>query len=132
MEYKKGRRRILIMKSVKYTLVFALLVLFMQNVSAQKKIGYEFPAAMSQPVRVEYVKLADKGQVLWNINCATCHNTTVKGKTVVPDFLPEQLKGYELRVANPQHEDGIPETTVTAEELGLIMTFLSYKKKNKP
>jgi len=98
---------------------------------AQKKIPYEFPPAMLEPVKVEYTKLADKGQVLWNINCASCHNTKVKGKVIVPDFSPEQLKGYELRVANPEHESGIPETAVTAEELGLIMIFLQYKKKNK-
>jgi hypothetical protein len=98
---------------------------------AQKKIAYEFPAEMKAPVRVEYEKLADKGQILWNINCAKCHNTKVKGKVVVPDFSLDQLRGYELRVANPDHESGIPETDVTAEELGLIMTFLTYKKKNK-
>lgn len=98
---------------------------------AQKKIGYEFPEAMAAPVRAEYTKLADKGQVLWNLNCAKCHNSKVNGKTVVPDFTLDQLRGYELRVSNPEHESGIPETTVTAEELGLIMTFLIYKKKNK-
>jgi hypothetical protein len=50
---------------------------------------------------------------------------------IVPDFTMDQLKGYELRVTNPEHEGAIPETTVTAEELGLIMTFLAYKKHNK-
>jgi len=118
---------------MKYQLliIIGLLWIGSNTCMAQKKVAYEFPAAMKEPVRVEYEKLADKGQVLWNINCAKCHNTKVKGKVVVPDFLPEQLKGYELRVTNPQHESDIPETTVTAEELGLIMTFLSYKKKNK-
>jgi hypothetical protein len=118
---------------MKYQLVILCVLLWVgSNIClAQKKVPYEFPAAMKEPVRVEYEKLADKGQVLWNINCAKCHNTKVKGKVIVPDFSPEQLRGYELRVANPEHESGIPETNVTAEELGLIMTFLSYKKKNK-
>jgi hypothetical protein len=49
---------------------------------------------------------------------------------LIPDFTPEQLIGYELRVTNPEHESNIPEATVSAEELGYIMTFLSYKKKS--
>lgn len=112
-------------------MLIGLLFVVSNTCLGQKKIPYEFPAAMKEPVRLEYEKLADKGQVLWNINCASCHNKKVRGKAIVPDFLPEQLKGYELRVLNPQHESGIPETSVTPEELGLIMTFLSYKKKNK-
>ncbi|MDB5258609.1 MAG: hypothetical protein JWM14_3304 [Chitinophagaceae bacterium] len=115
----------------KLLIVLGLMVVNSSLCSAQKKIPYEFPPAMKEPVRLEYEKLADKGQVLWNINCASCHNTKVRGKVIVPDFTPEQLKGYELRITNPQHESGIPETTVSTEELGLIMTFLAYKKKNK-
>ena len=69
---------------------------------------------------------------MYDINCAGCHNSKVKRKVVIPDFTLDQLIGYELRVSNPDHEDGIPETNVSAEELGLIMTFLNYKKKNVP
>jgi mono/diheme cytochrome c family protein len=98
--------------------------------SSQKKVSYEFPAAMAGPVKKEFAKECDKGQVLYNINCAQCHNLVVKGKQVIPDFKPEQLIGYELRVANPQHEGSMPDTKVTAEELGQIMTFLSYKTKS--
>jgi len=52
-----------------------------------------------------------------------------EAKKLIPDFTPEQLIGYELRVTNPQHESNIPETTVSAEELGYIMTFLNYKRR---
>jgi hypothetical protein len=100
--------------------------------AAQKnKVTYEFPEAMPEHVKAEYAKQCDKGSILYEINCARCHNTTVKRKTVIPDFTPEQLIGYELRVKNAQHETNMPETTVTAEELGLITTFLTYKRKNK-
>jgi len=50
---------------------------------------------------------------------------------IVPDFKPEQLRGYELRVANKLHETNMPDSLVSEEELGIIMTFLTYKKKNK-
>jgi len=98
--------------------------------NAQKAVLYELPDAMSEPVRSEFIKQCDKGKILYDINCGKCHTKKVKGKQVIPDFTPEQLIGYELRVLNPTHESDIPETTVSAEELGLIMTFLSYKKKN--
>ena len=95
-----------------------------------KKVAYEFPAAMAEPIRAEFAKQCDKGQILYNINCAKCHLLMIDGKQYIPDFTPAQLVGYELRVLNPKHESEIPETTVTAEELGLIMTFLSYKVRN--
>lgn len=97
-----------------------------------KKVAYEFPAAMAPAIQVEYAKQCDKGLILYNINCAKCHNTVVKGKQVIPDFSQDQLIGYELRVKNARHESELPETTVSAEELGQIMTFLTYKKKNEP
>lgn len=100
--------------------------------AAQKnKVTYDFPDAMPEAVKADYTKQCDKGKILYEINCAKCHSTTVKRKTIIPDFTPEQLVGYELRVKNAQHESNMPETTVTAEELGLITTFLTYKTKNK-
>lgn len=111
--------------------ITGLLLCYSTSHAQRHKISYEFPPEMSEPIRVEYLKQWEKGKVLYELNCAQCH-TTGKGKrAVVPDFTPEQLKGYELRVSNPKHEIDIPETKVTTEELGLIMTFLYYKKKNK-
>jgi hypothetical protein len=89
-----------------------------------------FITACGAPKKVEYAKQCEKGKILYDINCAKCHNTKVKGKEMIPDFTSAQLIGYELRVANPKHIENIEEDHVSAEELGLIMTFLSYKKKN--
>ncbi len=99
---------------------------------AQKKVQPNFPKEMLPHVKVEYMKQFDVGQVLWNINCAKCHNTKLGNKEIVPNFSEGQLIGYELRVLNPEHESEIPETSVSAEELGLIMVFLRYKKKSVP
>lgn len=98
----------------------------------KQKVTYEFPEQMSPAVQAEFAKLCDKGKILYDLNCAQCHNTKVKGKEVIPDFTQEKLIGYELRVSNQQHEADMPDTKVTAEELGLITTFLTYKKKNEP
>jgi hypothetical protein len=97
-----------------------------------EKIGYDFPAAMTGPVREQFTKECDKGQALYNLSCANCHNRIENGKTIIPEWTQAQLVGYELRVLNSKHETGIPEEQVSAEELGYIMTFLSYKKKNAP
>jgi hypothetical protein len=99
---------------------------------AQKKAQYEFPEGMLPHVREEYAKRCDQGQILYNINCGKCHNTRVNGRTVIPDFNPEQLTGYTLRVSNANHESSMPDSLVSEEELVIIMTFLNYKKKNPP
>ena len=95
-----------------------------------QKIPYEFPDAMSPTVREQFSKECGKGQALYNLSCAGCHNKVVNGTTIIPDWTSAQLVGYELRVLNSKHETGIPEENVSAEELGYIMTFLAYKKKN--
>lgn len=96
----------------------------------KNKKGYELQAAMSPAVAADYAKQCEKGKVLYAINCGECHNKVVNKKTVIPDFTAAQLKGYELRVANPKHESSMPDTKVTAEELGTIMIFLTYKTKS--
>lgn len=98
--------------------------------TSQKKVNYDFPDAMLPHVKLEYEKQCDKGQILYNMNCARCHTAKVNRKTIIPDFSPEQLRGYALRVSNAQHETNMPDSLVSEEELGIIMTFLSYKEKN--
>lgn len=97
---------------------------------SQKQPEADFPTAMLPHVKEEYAKRFEKGRVLYELNCAACHTTKKGRKKVVPDFKPEQLRGYALRVANAQHESQMPDSLVSEEDLGIIMTFLSYKKKN--
>ncbi|HEX7905185.1 MAG TPA: hypothetical protein VF487_15040 [Chitinophagaceae bacterium] len=110
--------------------IFFFCVIILVACVVQKKVPYEFPEAMAAPVKAEFTKICDKGKILYEINCANCH-TVKKGKReLIPDFTPEQLKGYELRVSNAEHEKNMPDELVTAEELGLISTFLLYKSKS--
>ncbi len=106
-----------------------LTVCFAQCVTPNN-VTYHLPEAMLPHVKKEYLSRCEKGKILYDINCAGCHNTKVKGRIVIPDFTPEQLKGYELRVTNARHLESLTDTSVSEEELGVIMTFLTYKKKN--
>jgi hypothetical protein len=117
---------------MKYKIIITLFAatFFLAQCATHKKLSYEFPEKMSETVRAQFKKECDKGKILYDINCAKCHNAIVKGKQVIPDFNPEQIKGYEIRVSNAQHEATMPDELVTAEELGLIATFLSYKTKS--
>src|SRR5262245_6618487 len=110
--------------------IISLLVLFvMVACVSQGKISYEFPGVMPEEVKKGYIPIWEKGKVLYDINCAGCHNVKKGGRQLIPDFDMEELKGYELRVSNAQHEKNMPDELVTAEELGYISTFLLYKNK---
>src|SRR5215217_2440174 len=119
---------------MKFKIAIAAIVLISLSACAvsQAKLIYEFPTEMAEPVKSEFLKICEKGKILYDINCAQCHNIKKGKKEIIPDFSPEQLKGYELRVANAQHEENMPDEKVTAEELGMISTFLMYKRKSKP
>lgn len=112
-------------------IILFCIAFFIDACTAQKKITYEFPDAMSEPVQAEYTRLCEKGRVLYEINCASCHTKRVKGKMILPEFTQEQLGAYSIRIANATHEEKVSEERVSAEELTLITYFLTYSKKTK-
>jgi len=102
--------------------------------SAQKKqpkvmYTHDFPKEMNAVVKESYIKMFEKGRILYQVNCAKCHNKTVDGVELMPEFTKEHLAQYELRVQNPEHEEPLSEMRVNAEELQQIMIFLTYYKK---
>ena len=109
-----------------------LSILFLIACKTQYKPRYDFPPAMAANIRENFTKICDQGAILYDRNCARCHNSKVKGKMIIPDFTEEKLVGYTIRVANKKHEANMPDSIVSAEELGLISTFLMYKTKNNP
>jgi hypothetical protein len=101
--------------------------------ATRKRAPYILPDAMLPHVKLEYAKLCDKGYALYEMACAKCHSTKKWGKEYIPDFSEGQLRGYALRVANTKHETNLSDSLVSEEDLGTIMIFLKYKKKqNKP
>ncbi len=96
-----------------------------------KKVGYDFPKEMRPDIKEQYLKLAEKGQILYGIHCARCHNMKdSKGKWVIPDFTADQINGYEIRLGNRAHEGALTDEAMTTEELSLITTFFQFKKRS--
>ncbi|MEO6549788.1 MAG: hypothetical protein ABIN94_17435 [Ferruginibacter sp.] len=117
-----------------FILTFFLSVIILSAHSQQKAnvvCTHDFPPAMKEEVKKEYIKLFEKGRILYQINCSRCHNTKVNGVELMPEFTKEHLAKYELRIQNPQHEEELNETRVNAEELAQIMIFLTYYKPVK-
>lgn len=116
---------------MKKVLILISLVTVVACATQKKTIVYEFPPAMSASVKAQYLEMCQKGAALYDRHCSGCHNIRVKGKTIIPDFTEEKMNGYAIRVANRTHEENMPDSLVSVEDLGLISTFFLYKKKNK-
>jgi mono/diheme cytochrome c family protein len=114
----------------KQSIIILSVVTTMLSCAVNKKSEYELPAEMLPHVQAEYSQQCEKGAALYRMSCGNCHNLKIKGKTVIPDFNEEDLKGYALRISNARHEQNMPDSLVTEEDLGIIMTFLRYKKKS--
>ncbi|MGE0566549.1 MAG: cytochrome c [Bacteroidia bacterium] len=114
-------------KSLSVIVVFVIVTL-VGCFSSREYVVSNFPEAMLPHVKEQYKIQWDKGKILYENNCSGCHTTSKGKKKYVPDFLEDQLRGYELRITNKRHEASLPDSLITEEELGLVMTFLRYKK----
>ena len=114
-------------------LSFVLVLASGLSCTSQAKIQYyDMPADIAAEAKTANLTTIEKGRILYNINCAKCHNTKDKGKIFLPDFTNEQLESYTIRIKNEVHVNSLPENKVTAEELEAIQFFFAYKKPSKP
>jgi len=93
---------------------------------------HNFPPDLDSAVKSQYIKIFEKGRVLYKINCSKCHDKTVNGVELMPEFTKEHLASYELRLQNTQHENELDDSHITAEQLQYVMVFLSFVKKVEP
>jgi hypothetical protein len=117
-------------RSNNFSATLIILALVLCTCTSQKKIEYVFPADMKSLAVTAFTEMCDKGQILYKINCAKCHNYKVRRKEYVPDFTKEKLLGYTLRISNTTHRKELRDTIISTEDLDLIMKFLTFKKKN--
>ncbi len=115
-------------KKTALTIIFISMLIF--ACSTSKKQVYLFPTEMSPTTQNAYQDICEKGKVLYNLHCANCHNIKKLGKDIIPDFTFEQLDAYLIRAANERHDSDLTEEKVSAEELGMVITYLTYKPKS--
>lgn len=114
---------------------FILLLFFGITVSgslqAQKKQkeAFTYPDYIADSARPQFRKDFQKGKLLYGISCGSCHNKTIKGNTVIPDFSLPQLMDYEMRMYT-QHEDKLDDRHVSDKELEYIILYLRFKQKS--
>lgn len=121
------------MKKTTGILLFFILIIGLIACVTQAKVQYyDFPSDIAEEAKIANTKMLQKGNVLYNINCAKCHNKKIKGKIYIPDFTRDQLDSYIIRIKNEVHVSVIPENKVTTEELEAIQFFFSYKKPGQP
>lgn len=111
---------------------FILIISFVACVTQTKLQYYDFPADITEEAKASNLKMIEKGRVLYNINCAKCHNKKMNGKIVIPDFTNTQLESYTIRIQNEVHVNNLQENKITPEELEAIQFFFSYKKPTQP
>lgn len=98
---------------------------------SNKAARVELPSMMSDSLKKVTMEECNKGMALFIENCSSCHGDSSKKKQTIPDFSPEQLSNYEFRFANKKHEEQLSEAQLSQDELVQIITFLTYKRKNK-
>ncbi len=120
------------MKNSTLILLLFVAVVGLYACATQPKIQYyDFPDDIAEEAKIENRKMIEKGRILYNINCAKCHDKKEKGKIVLPDFTHAQLDAYTIRLKNESHVSALPDNRITPEELEAIQYFFAYKKPGK-
>jgi hypothetical protein len=117
--------------SQKMSLAYAADMLTDTLKKKQKTTLFDYPDNMvADTAKKRFVKEFNKGKILYNLNCAKCHNIMVDKKPVIPDFSLPQLMDYEIRIQYQAHEEDLKEINIAHDELDFIVLYLRYKKKS--
>jgi cytochrome c553 len=114
--------------------LFCLMIgrtVYSQKVAPSKlpKIEFDYPDDIADTAKKNFEKKFRQGHSIYVMTCASCHNKTVNGKSVIPDFSLPQLMDYEMRMA-PEHGEQLTDRFITDEEMQRVIIFLRYKKRS--
>ena len=93
------------------------------------KARYVIPAAFPERSKDELYALLEKGRILYNGNCADCHNTVFAGKNRIPGFTSLQIDNYATAVAGRNAKNHAVIKQMSPEQLNQVITFLTYVKR---
>lgn len=112
------------------TLLLTVVALIYISCKTVQPVTFQFPAEMNEQVKKSYTEQCEKGKLLYEQNCASCHTIKKRGKELLPNFTEDQLQGYHIRGGTASHETNVSEERVDAEQLVNIVLFLTYRTKN--
>lgn len=92
------------------------------------KKAYVIPADYMGATRDNLDKMLAEGQKLYKIYCSGCHGIFSKGKDSVPDFSKTQIEGYKASALLDDPKNHSVAMQLRAEDLDLILQFLSFRK----
>jgi hypothetical protein len=121
------------MKNKTGIFIFFIITAGLFGCVTQAKIQYyDFPSDIAEEAKIANAKMLEKGKVLYNENCATCHNKKIKNRIYLPDFSTDQLDSYIIRIKNEVHVKKLPESKITIAEIEAVQFFFTYKKPGLP
>jgi len=89
---------------------------------------FNYPDDIAKENKKKFAAGLKQGNILYNLNCAKCHNIKLDNRDSIPTFSLPQLLDYEIRFQYTAHQDSMTPERLTNEDLEKITTFLRYHK----
>ena len=93
---------------------------------AENLPAFNYPYGLDSNAKPEFKAQYTRGFLLYKEHCANCHGPN-DTKPHADTFNDAQLLNYNLRISS-EHMAVFRRSSVTEEELNMIMTFLRYRK----
>jgi len=110
--------------------VFSFCLLFL-CCATKKKVEYDIPSHYGAQARANAIDWFGKGEILYKINCASCHGIYEKGKESVPNFTKTQIDNYNAMYIKGDPKNHSVAAKLSQEQMYYILTFLRLRKVDK-
>jgi cytochrome c553 len=113
--------------------IFLLVVICCLLVACSSyKVEYAFPEdAKKMQGYDELMTHIEAGKKLYKAHCTGCHGIFTKGKKEIPNFSRVQLDNYNSNFIKKDPKNHAVAQKLSKDQLGDIIIFLTFVKKNK-